>query len=143
VETGTDSVGQFAFRRLVAREYWISVSAPGFSAISKDVSLADGQTSSIELQFTAVRAQSQSLVITAKSIEPTIDLRNSEVFSRTLFSRDDQVLKQLNAGINAGQHEGALKAARPGTDPGSHDHQRSVQPRVWRIQRPWRRPCPL
>jgi hypothetical protein len=34
------------------------------------------------------------------------DLRNSEVFDRTVFTRDDQVLEQFNAGINAGQHEG-------------------------------------
>ena len=52
----------------------------------------------------------QSLVITAKTIEPSIDLRNAEVFNRTLFSRDDQVLQQMNAGINAGQHEGGGKS---------------------------------
>jgi hypothetical protein len=37
-------------------------------------------------------------------------LRNAEVFNRTLFTRDDQVLQQLNAGINAGQHEGGGKS---------------------------------
>ena len=42
--------------------------------------------------------------------EPGIDLRNEEVFNRSLFSRDDQVLQQLNAGINAGQHEGGGKS---------------------------------
>ena len=52
----------------------------------------------------------QSIVITAKPIEPEIDLRNSEVFHRTLFTRDDQALYQLNAGINAGQHEGGGKS---------------------------------
>ena len=45
-------------------------------------------------------------MITAKTLEPGIDMRNAEVFNRTLFTRDDQVLQQLNAGINAGQHEG-------------------------------------
>ena len=43
-------------------------------------------------------------------MEPAIDLRNAEVFNRTLFTRDDQVLQQLNAGINAGQHEGGGKS---------------------------------
>lgn len=51
-----------------------------------------------------------SIVITAKPIEPSIDLRNAEVFQQTLFSRDDQVFHQLNAGINAGQHEGGGKS---------------------------------
>jgi outer membrane receptor protein involved in Fe transport len=37
-------------------------------------------------------------------------LRNAEVFNRTLFTRDDQVFQQLNAGIDAGQHEGGGKS---------------------------------
>ncbi|MFL6449514.1 MAG: TonB-dependent receptor plug domain-containing protein [Bryobacteraceae bacterium] len=32
------------------------------------------------------------------------------MFNRTLFTRDDQVFQQLNAGINAGQHEGGGKS---------------------------------
>ncbi|MCC7153088.1 MAG: TonB-dependent receptor plug domain-containing protein [Bryobacterales bacterium] len=51
-----------------------------------------------------------SIVITAKPEEPAVDRRNSEVFQQTLFSRDDQVFHQLNAGINAGQHEGGGKS---------------------------------
>ncbi len=51
-----------------------------------------------------------SIVITASPIEPNIDRRNSEVFDRTLFSRDDQVFHVLDAGINAGQHEGGGKS---------------------------------
>ena len=51
-----------------------------------------------------------SVVITASPIEPTVDRRDSEIFSRTLFSRDDQVLHVLGAGINAGQHEGGGKS---------------------------------
>ena len=51
-----------------------------------------------------------SVTITATTIEPSIDNRNSEVFTQTLFSRDDQVFHQLNGGINAGQHEGGGKS---------------------------------
>jgi outer membrane receptor protein involved in Fe transport len=51
-----------------------------------------------------------SIVITARPIQPDLDRRNSEVFSRTLFSRDDQVFHVLDAGINAGQHEGGGKS---------------------------------
>ena len=51
-----------------------------------------------------------SIVITASPIEPTVDRRDSEVFSRTLFGRDDQILHVLGAGINAGQHEGGGKS---------------------------------
>ena len=51
-----------------------------------------------------------TIVITAQSAEPGIDRRNSEVFTRTLFSRDDQIFHVLDAGINAGQHEGGGKS---------------------------------
>jgi hypothetical protein len=49
-------------------------------------------------------------VITAQTTEPALDLRNAEVFNRTLFPRDDQVFQQLDAGIDAGQHEGGGKS---------------------------------
>jgi hypothetical protein len=51
-----------------------------------------------------------SIVITAIPVEPAFDRRNAEVFQRTLFSRDDQILHVLDAGINAGQHEGGGKS---------------------------------
>jgi hypothetical protein len=51
-----------------------------------------------------------SIVITASPTQPDVDRRNSEVFSRTLFSRDDQIFHVLDAGINAGQHEGGGKS---------------------------------
>src|SRR6266849_10251710 len=51
-----------------------------------------------------------SVTVTAKPVEPSTDQRPSEVFSRTLFSRDDQMFQALDAGINAGQHEGGGKS---------------------------------
>ena len=63
-----------------------------------------------DLQFTEIPSKTQSLVITAKVLEPGIDLRNAETLNKTLFTRDDQVLNLLNAGINAGQHEGGGKS---------------------------------
>jgi len=51
-----------------------------------------------------------SLVITASQLDPTIDRRNEAVYRDTLFSRDDQVFHTLDAGINAGQHEGGGKS---------------------------------
>jgi hypothetical protein len=51
-----------------------------------------------------------SIVITAKPIEPAVDRLDAEVFTRTLFGRDDQLFHVLGAGINAGQHEGGGKS---------------------------------
>src|SRR5260370_2567175 len=50
------------------------------------------------------------MVITDTQVQPAIDRRDSEVFTRTLFSRDDQIFHVLDAGINAGQHEGGGKS---------------------------------
>ena len=52
----------------------------------------------------------ESLVITATALDPTIDRRNDAVYKNTLFARDDQLLFTLDAGINAGQHEGGGKS---------------------------------
>jgi outer membrane receptor protein involved in Fe transport len=51
-----------------------------------------------------------TIVITAAPVEPALDRRNAEVFNRTLFGRDDQIFHVLDAGINAGQHEGGGKS---------------------------------
>ncbi len=51
-----------------------------------------------------------SLVITASQLDPMIDRRNEAIYRDTLFSRDDQVFHTLDAGINAGQHEGGGKS---------------------------------
>jgi hypothetical protein len=51
-----------------------------------------------------------SIVISASPLQVEADRRNSEVFERTLFSRDDQIFHVLDGGINAGQHEGGGKS---------------------------------
>jgi hypothetical protein len=109
-ETRSGGAGQFRFAGVPAGEYRIGASAAGFVPAAKNVSARDGETADGSLQFTVLESQAQSVVITARVEEPQIDLRNSEVFTRTLFTRDDQVLQQLNAGINAGQHEGGGKS---------------------------------
>lgn len=51
-----------------------------------------------------------SIVIEASALDPGIERRNEAVYKNTLFSRDDQVFHTLDAGINAGQHEGGGKS---------------------------------
>ncbi|MFN0111500.1 MAG: TonB-dependent receptor [Blastocatellia bacterium] len=50
------------------------------------------------------------LVISASQLDPAIDRRNDTIYRDTLFSRDDQIFHTLDAGINAGQHEGGGKS---------------------------------
>ncbi len=52
----------------------------------------------------------ESVVIQDDSLSPEIERRNESVYNNTLFGRDDQVIQSLNAGINAGQHEGGGKS---------------------------------
>ena len=40
----------------------------------------------------------------------TIDQRNDTIYKNMLLERDDQLVQTLNAGINAGQHEGGGKS---------------------------------
>ncbi|HKX26580.1 MAG TPA: TonB-dependent receptor, partial [Blastocatellia bacterium] len=51
-----------------------------------------------------------SVVIESSALDPSIDRRNDTIYKDTLFSRDDQIFHTLDAGINAGQHEGGGKS---------------------------------
>jgi outer membrane receptor protein involved in Fe transport len=53
---------------------------------------------------------SESVVIEDDALSPDIERRNTSVYNNTLFGRDDQLIQTLNAGINAGQHEGGGKS---------------------------------
>jgi hypothetical protein len=105
----SDAEGHFSFNGIPPGRYVVAAEAPGFVRAFRQLEFP-AVNSTADLQFTQFSAQSQSLVISAQTLEPGIDLRNSEVFNRTLFARDDQVFQQLDAGIDAGQHEGGGKS---------------------------------
>src|SRR3954454_8594008 len=107
--TTSDEQGKFTLCDISFGNYALSAEAPGFAPITRQLSVPP-DAARANLQFDKLSVRSQSVVITAKSLEPEIDLRNAEVFNRTIFTRDDQVFQQLNAGINAGQHEGGGKS---------------------------------
>ncbi len=68
-------------------------------------------TDDIEIKISyVVPSIHESIVIEDSSLAPAIDRRDAAVYRDTLFSRDDQVFNTLNAGINAGQHEGGGKS---------------------------------
>lgn len=69
--------------------------------------LAEGLRFDISYRIPPVH---DGLVISASQLDPVIDRRNEAVYRDTLFSRDDQVFHTLDAGINAGQHEGGGKS---------------------------------
>jgi hypothetical protein len=108
--TRSDSAGRYVLFDVNPESRVIRISKAGFAPLAQSITLDHDIDSTISLQFTQVAGQKDSIVITSTTTEPSIDLRNAEVFNRTLFTRDDQVFHQLNAGINAGQHEGGGKS---------------------------------
>ena len=63
----------------------------------------------IKIVFT-VAPVNETVIIEDNTLTPQIEFRNKNIYNKTLFSRDDQIFQTLNAGINAGQHEGGGKS---------------------------------
>jgi len=105
----SDPEGRYQFISIPDGAYSLVVQAPGFAPVTQSLVLA-GELALRDITLARLASQRDSIVITANSFEPQVDLRNSEVFNRTLFTRDDQVFQQLDAGIDAGQHEGGGKS---------------------------------
>ncbi|MBI4875766.1 MAG: TonB-dependent receptor [Acidobacteria bacterium] len=106
----TDGRGQVRLGSISPGPYRLTAESPGFQSSTREVTIGDGGVEQLDVTLPGIAGQHQSIVITAKTVEPAVDLRNAEVFDRTLFTRDDQAMQQLNAGIDAGQHEGGGKS---------------------------------
>ena len=63
----------------------------------------------IKINF-VVPPVSEQVTIEDNSLAPQIETRNGAIYDYTLFGRDDQLIQTLNAGINAGQHQGGGKS---------------------------------
>ncbi|HEY1241815.1 MAG TPA: TonB-dependent receptor [Bryobacteraceae bacterium] len=107
--TVTDADGRYQFSSVPDGDYSLVAQAPGFAATTEKLTLLS-QMALHDIALKQLASQRESIVITANSVEPQIDRRNAEVFNRTLFARDDQIFQQLDAGIDAGQHEGGGKS---------------------------------
>jgi outer membrane receptor protein involved in Fe transport len=109
VSTQTDGEGHFS---LAAPTGSLTISVSGSYIVPEEQILpaASGDNQfRIHVHY-AIAPVHESLVITATALEPEIDRRNDSVYKNTLFSRDDQMMDTLAAGINAGQHEGGGKS---------------------------------
>ena len=68
-------------------------------------------TNGVQIKIKFIVPQiTESVTIEDDALSPEIERRNSEIYDNTLFGRDDQLIQTLNAGINAGQHEGGGKS---------------------------------
>jgi hypothetical protein len=78
--------------------------------LSKTLAAGDA-TEELQIKISFIIPQVHAnVVIEATSLEPGIERQNDTAYKNTLFLRDDQLLQTLNAGVNAGQHEGGGKS---------------------------------
>src|SRR5256714_7623152 len=57
-----------------------------------------------------LRVPGEYVEVTASPGDTPVETYIGELYKRSLISRDDQLMQTLNAGINAGQHEGGGKS---------------------------------
>jgi hypothetical protein len=109
LNTVSDAEGNF--RLAVPRES-LSVAFSGKNLeTATRIFAADEKTENLQIKIAyTIAPVHESVVIEDATLAPDVETRNQTVYNNTLFSRDDQVLQTLNAGINAGQHEGGGKS---------------------------------
>ncbi len=109
ITTTTDAEG--AFTAQVPNEpLTVKFFGNNITPLTRNFSVTD---TLIHLQIKAnfvVRPINENVTIEANVLSPEIEQRNDTIYKNTLFGRDDQLVQTLNAGINAGQHEGGGKS---------------------------------
>ncbi|HVF86134.1 MAG TPA: TonB-dependent receptor plug domain-containing protein, partial [Pyrinomonadaceae bacterium] len=110
-EERTTSDGE-GFFRLGAPDEAVTLSFEGNNISALERSINPGEQSEnlqIKIEY-VVPPVHESVVIVSSTVDPSIERRNDTVYREGLFLRDDQVFHTLDAGINAGQHEGGGKS---------------------------------
>src|SRR5262249_59937906 len=109
LRTTTDGIGQFTLDT-PNQDIALRIEGPYIKPLVQSLTIAStSENLPIQVEY-RIPPIHQSLVITASALEPQVETHSDEVYKRSLFSRDDQLLETLNAGINAGQHEGGGKS---------------------------------
>lgn len=106
-EATTDTQGNFSLK--LAADI-TRLRLVGKNVIAQELTLRPDQNNLLIVVEYTIPPLHDSLVIEATALEPGIERRDEAIYKNTLFSRDDQVFHTLNAGINAGQHEGGGKS---------------------------------
>ena len=107
--TTTNGTGQFTLET-PNQDVSLRIEGPYIKPLVQSLTIASASENlRIQVEY-RIPPIHQSFVITASALEPQVETYSDEVYKRLLFSRDDQLLETLNAGINAGQHEGGGKS---------------------------------
>ncbi len=109
INAKTDAEGAFSVQvpnESLSVKFFGSNTAPLWRMFGANESLDNLQ---IKTSF-IVRPINENVTIEATTLTPEVEQRNDTIYKNTLFGRDDQLVQTLNAGINAGQHEGGGKS---------------------------------
>jgi outer membrane receptor protein involved in Fe transport len=105
----SDSEGNFKLA-VPAEALMVKISGKNLVALERKIDAREqSEHLSFEVRY-SIPPVHDSVVIADTALDPTIDQRNDTIYKNTLFGRDDQLIFTLNAGINAGQHEGGGKS---------------------------------
>ena len=73
-EVRTNVQGLFQFESLAPGKYTVYAESPGLAAVNRAVILAPGEAAVADLAFSQLEKRNQSVVITASTMEPSIDI---------------------------------------------------------------------
>lgn len=107
--TTTNAEGKFSIQ-VPVENLSVNFSGKNIESITQFFSV-DQNLSNLQIKINyIIPPVAESVTIEDDSLSPTLETRNSAIYDETLFGRDDQLIFTLNAGINAGQHEGGGKS---------------------------------
>ncbi|HEY8563167.1 MAG TPA: TonB-dependent receptor [Pyrinomonadaceae bacterium] len=109
IDVVTDSEGRFSLK-VPNESLSVKISGKNIEPQTRIFSAQDAlENIRIKINYT-VPPVNESVTIQAETLSPEIERRDDAVYKNNLFGRDDQLIFTLNAGINAGQHEGGGKS---------------------------------
>jgi hypothetical protein len=107
--TATDAGGRFSIS-VPCDSLIVTLSGKNIAAVTQTF-LPTDRTTNLQIKVNyVVPPLTETVTIQADALTPQIEFRNDAVYKNNLFGRDDQLIQTLNAGINAGQHEGGGKS---------------------------------
>lgn len=105
----TDAEGSFS-AQVPSGDMTVRIAGKNVEAFEQKFSAGDNVVN-VRLRVNyIVSPVAENVTITAETLSPDVELRNDAIYKNSLFGRDDQIIFTLNAGINAGQHEGGGKS---------------------------------
>jgi outer membrane receptor protein involved in Fe transport len=107
--TVSDGEGRFSLQ-VPAESLSVKFSGGSIEPVTRIFAATDKiEDVQIKIEY-VVPPVNETVTIQGDTLSPDIEIRNDTIYKNFLLNRDDQLIQGLNAGINAGQHEGGGKS---------------------------------